>query len=259
MAANQHATPPPVVPGDGHWFEGLADHLGSAYLRYSFTKGTVREVDSLFDLLQLKPGMALLDVGCGPGRHSHEFARRGIEATGVDISERFVHLANSEAPDGATFQRVDARRLNFDQSFDAAISLCQGAFGLGGPADDADDPQLLQPDLAVLGGIARALRPGGHFAVSAFSAYFQVANLEQSDTFDAASGVNHERTEIRSEFDESNEVDLWTTCYTPRELRLLFERAELVVDAIHSAETGTYRPLDPATTTPEFLVLGHRP
>jgi hypothetical protein len=30
-----------VVPDDAdHWFEPVADHLGGAYLRYSFTKGT---------------------------------------------------------------------------------------------------------------------------------------------------------------------------------------------------------------------------
>ena len=27
-----------------HWFEDVADHLGAAYLRYSFTKGTEQEV-----------------------------------------------------------------------------------------------------------------------------------------------------------------------------------------------------------------------
>ena len=40
----------------GHWFEPLAEHLGSAYLRYSFTKGTVQEVDVLVDALGLAPG-----------------------------------------------------------------------------------------------------------------------------------------------------------------------------------------------------------
>ena len=30
-----------------HWFEDLAEHLGSAYLRYSFTKGTEQEVGFL--------------------------------------------------------------------------------------------------------------------------------------------------------------------------------------------------------------------
>ena len=30
--------------GERHWFEPVADHLGGAYLRYSFTKGTEQEV-----------------------------------------------------------------------------------------------------------------------------------------------------------------------------------------------------------------------
>ena len=41
-----------------HWFEPIADHLGSAYLRYSFTKGTVQEVDHIVAALGLAPGLA---------------------------------------------------------------------------------------------------------------------------------------------------------------------------------------------------------
>ncbi|MGB1823721.1 MAG: class I SAM-dependent methyltransferase, partial [Ilumatobacteraceae bacterium] len=87
---------------DGHWFEPVAEHLGGAYLRYSFTKGTVAEVDRLVELLGLEPGDRVLDVGCGPGRHSHELARRGMAVHGVDISQRFIDLASGSAPDGAT-------------------------------------------------------------------------------------------------------------------------------------------------------------
>ena len=94
-----------------HWFEPLAEHLGRAYLRYSFTKGTVQEVDALVGWLGLEPGMRVLDVGCGPGRHVHEFARRGIACHGVDISQRFVDLGNETAPAGASFERLDARKL----------------------------------------------------------------------------------------------------------------------------------------------------
>ena len=72
----------------------------------------------------------MLDVGCGPGRHAHELARRGILVHGIDISARFIELARAGAPPGATFERLDARHLPFDGEFDAAICLCQGAFGL---------------------------------------------------------------------------------------------------------------------------------
>jgi SAM-dependent methyltransferase len=236
-----------------HWFEAVADHLGSAYLRYSFTKGTEQEVGFLSEALGLRPGQRLLDVGCGPGRHAHALARRGIEVIGVDISQRFVDLAAADAPPGATFVRADARELAFDAEFDAAISLCQGAFGLaGGPAAPLD------ADADVLRSIARALRPGGLTAVSAFSAYFQVRWLEDADTFDAGSGVNHERSDVRDDAGVATPVDLWTTCFTPRELRLLAAGAGLAVRAVWSVVPGAYAEAPPTIDTPEFLLVAER-
>jgi SAM-dependent methyltransferase len=240
--------------GHDHWFEPVAEHLGEAYLRYSFTKGTAQEVGFLVEALGLEPGMRVLDVGCGPGRHAHALAARGIEVVGIDISQRFVDLAAETAPPGATFQRGDARALTFDSEFDAAISLCQGAFGLtGGPGAPLDG------DGEVLSNIARALRPGGRTAVSAFSAYFQLRYLEATDAFDAEAGVNHERTTIRDEQGIEAEVDLWTTCFTPRELRLLAAASGLEIDAIWSVTPGAYRRDPPSTDAPELLLVARRP
>ena len=239
---------------EAHWFEPVADHLGGAYLRYSFTKGTGQEVAFLVDELGLRPGMRVLDVGCGPGRHAHALAAQGLEVVGVDISQRFVDLAARDAPPGASFVRADARALAFDAEFDAAISLCQGAFGLtGGPGAPLDG------DGAVLHGIARALRPGGVAAVSAFSAYFQLRYLEDADAFDADAGVNHERTEVRDEQGTATEVDLWTTCFTPRELRLLAADAGLRVRDLWSVTPGGYVAAPPSIDTPEFLLVAERP
>lgn len=237
-----------------HWFEPVAEHLGGAYLRYSFTKGTEQEVGFLVEALGLEPGMRLLDVGCGPGRHAHALARRGIDVVGVDISQRFVDLAAEAAPPGATFQRADARHLAFDTEFDAAISLCQGAFGLtGGPGAPLDG------DGAVLSGMARALRPGGLLAVSAFSAYFMLRYLEDHDTFDAEAGVNHERTIVKDDAGRDAEVDLWTTCFTPRELRLLAAAAGLEVRHLWAVTPGAYAPDPPSIDTPELLLVAARP
>ena len=231
-----------------HWFEPLAEHLGKAYLRYSFTKGTVQEVDALIDLLGLRPGDRVLDVGCGPGRHANELSRRAMPAHGIDISRRFVELARSSAEPGATFERLDARSLVFDAAFDAAISLCQGAFGLLGTDDET---------LSVLRGMARAVRPGGRVAVSAFSAYFSVKYQLEAD-FDAATGVAHEHTELRDEAGATAPAELWTTCFTPRELRLLAEASGLHVDAVYSVEPGAYGPFVASTESPEFLLVATR-
>ncbi|MGB8858902.1 MAG: class I SAM-dependent methyltransferase [Ilumatobacteraceae bacterium] len=236
-----------------HWFEPIAEHMGSAYLRYSFTKGTRQEIDFLMTALSLQPGMRVLDVGCGPGRHAYELARRGLVVHGIDISERFVELAQADAPEGATFERLDARRLHFDGEFDLVICLCQGAFGLMTANGD---------DEVVLAGMARALKSGGRLVLSAFNAYFAVkyfaAGDEPGSTFDAGTGVNHERTEVRSETGEAAMVDLWTGCYTPRELRVLCRMAGLAVEEIFSVEPGAYATLPPTTETAEFLVIARR-
>lgn len=231
-----------------HWFEPIAEHLGAAYLRYSFTKGTVQEIDHIVEVLQLRPGMRVLDVGCGPGRHAHELARRGIEVHGIDISTRFIQLAIAGAPAGATFQRLDARSLPFDGEFDAVICLCQGAFGLMTANGD---------DELVLHRMSAALKANGRLALSAFNAYFAV-KYHEGATFDAATGVSHERTEVRDEAGQVAEVDLWTGCYTPRELRLLLAKAGLEVDSISSVTPGEYGDHAPSTESPEFLLVATR-
>jgi SAM-dependent methyltransferase len=229
--------------------------MGAAYLRYSFTKGTEQEVAFLVDALDLKPGRRLLDVGCGPGRHAHELARRGVEVVGVDISQRFVDLATESAPSGATFQRADARALAFSSEFDVVISLCQGAFGLVG---DTGAGGAHDGDGEVLAGMARALKPGGRAAFSAFSSYFLVRFLEDHDAFDAESGVNHEKTEVKDAEGNTIPADLWTSCFTPRELRLLCERAGLTVDHIWSVTPGKYERNAPNLDSPEFLTIASR-
>ncbi len=235
--------------GGSHWFEPIAEHLGSAYLRYSFTKGTVREIDAIITMLGLEAGMRVLDVGCGPGRHSHELARRGISAHGVDISARFIDIATAGAPPLATFGRMDARHMPFDAEFDAVVCLCQGAFGLMTAGGE---------DVAVLAGIARALKPGGRLALSAFSAYFSV-RYHGDAVFDADTGVSHEVTEIRDENGSARTVDLWTGCYTPRELRLLAAATGLQVEAIHSVDPGAYVAAPASLESSEYLLIASRP
>jgi hypothetical protein len=105
--------------------------------------------------------------------------------------------------------------------------------------------------------MARALRPGGRLALSAFSSYFVVKYHDEA-TFDADTGVSHERTEIRSESGETRSTDLWTGCYTPRELRLLLDANGLKVDSISSVEPGAYGWAPPTVESPEFLVVAMR-
>ncbi len=244
-----------------HWFEDVADTLGESYLKYSFTRGTKQEVGALIEMLELETSHRILDVGCGPGRHAIELGERGFTVHGIDISERFVELAKvaAEAAGVAgrvTFEVADARTWHSAEPYDRLISLCQGAFGLAGGPDSGDS---LEPDLELFSNVVASLGPNGRLAMSAFSAYFQVANLHgDTDSFDAARGVNHEQTVIKDEAGVDHTAELWTTCLTPRELRLMATAVGLRTDNIYSVRPGKYLPESPNVTSEEFLLLASR-
>lgn len=246
------------TPPRRHWFESVADTLGTSYLRYSFTRGTSQEVEALIDMLDIEPTHSILDVGCGPGRHAIALGERGFHVHGIDISERFVELARSAADaagvaDRVTFEVADARTWTAGTQFDRLISLCQGAFGLAGGPGSGDS---LDPDLSLFQNVISALGPQGRLAMSAFSSYFQVAMLhEETDSFDAARGVNHEQTSLKDEAGHDHPAELWTTCWTPRELRLMCALSGLDVDEIYSVTPGKYGRSAPTVESPEFLLL----
>lgn len=223
--------------------------MGRAYLRYSFTKGTVQEVDFMFASGVVSSDSSVLDVGCGPGRHAIELASRGCRVHGIDVSERFVEIAQEDAKNlSATFEVMNAVDLDFQEEFDAVICICQGAFGMH--TDDAHDR-------AVLRGIERSLKPGGVLLLTAFNAYFSIRHHVDAQ-FDAAAGVSTEITSVLSESGEALETELVTGCYTPRELRLLAESVGLQVIGVYGGEPGSYCIQAPSVDLPENVLLARK-
>jgi SAM-dependent methyltransferase len=240
----------PPHPGSPYFAE-IGERLGRAYLRYSFTKGTDQEVAFLLDLLKLRSGARILDVGCGPGRHSVPLAKAGLNVTGVDVSLRFLELAGEAARAagvGAAFFEVDARQMPFEDEFDAVISICQGGFGLMG----GDDSLVLRR-------MMEAAKPGGMIVVSAFSAYFSLLNLQINQCFDADTGVVYEVTEIKDEQANTHDVEMWTSVYTPRELRLLALGVGLIPLAVWAVDPGAYGRRPPDRDHTEFLLVSRKP
>lgn len=245
-------------PSSGRWFRSLADHMGPAYLRYSFTKGTAQEIGFITSVCGLGPGSLVLDAGCGPGRHARALADRGVDVVGVDIAERFAGLVLAGQPSVPAVVG-DVRSLPVRAGFDVVLSLCQGGFGLlGGPGAPVD------ADARAVAELAGCLRPGGRLVLSAFSSYFQVRHQAGADDghggdFDVDAGVMHERTTVKDEAGADLDVELWTTGFTPRELRLLADAAGLVVEHVWSVTPGDYARRPPDLDHPEFLLVARRP
>ena len=77
-------------------------------------------------------GKKILDVGCGSGVYSVDFARRGAgRVVGVDFSENMLKLARQEAErhqvtDMCEFIQADFLELDLEEKFD--ISIAMGVF-----------------------------------------------------------------------------------------------------------------------------------
>jgi ubiquinone/menaquinone biosynthesis C-methylase UbiE len=242
----------PAFEYDGDYYKEAGDFLGGeAYLEYGFTKGTQQEVDFLTELMELPAGSRILDVGCGAGRHSLELARRGYRPTGIDITPAFIDYARRIARDehlAAEFSVADARELNFTQEFDAAICLCEGAFGLAGSLDN---------HRKVLRGIYRALKPGGLFVLTAIHALFTARNNDP-DKIDAYTCTSWDAETLRNAEGDTKEMTLCTTGFTFRELQWLFEEAGFEVLAGYGCIAGNFRRKPLGVGDIEIMAIGRR-
>lgn len=75
----------------------------------------------LIDLADVKPGQAILDLGCGTGLLTDELSNRGAVVMGVDVSAEMIAKARSKYPH-LRFQMIDATDLPFDNCFDTVFS-----------------------------------------------------------------------------------------------------------------------------------------
>lgn len=85
------------------------------------------EVEFIIQACGLKPGMSVLDIGCGNGRHSLALARAGMTVLGLDYLETLIAQAKTFADAGklpnAQFKTVDCRDFTSGSLFDAVICL----------------------------------------------------------------------------------------------------------------------------------------
>jgi SAM-dependent methyltransferase len=108
-------------------------------------------------LLDLQPGMNVLDLACGPGDLANGLAARGCRVTGLDSSAVFLDRARADAAaSGVSVEYVagDMRQIPWTGRFDRVLNWST-AFGY---FDDATNRGVLDE-------IARVLRPGGRLAM----------------------------------------------------------------------------------------------
>lgn len=138
-------------------YERLWRPVNARILMGAIGPGTAGEHRIALEMLEISPGDRVLDVGCGPGNFSRDFARAAGEGlvVGVDASETMLAAAVKRG--GATnlaYVRGDACELPFgDGAFDAVC--CFAAL------------YLIEEPMKALDEIVRVLAPGGRVALLA--------------------------------------------------------------------------------------------
>jgi SAM-dependent methyltransferase len=205
------------------------------------------QVDKALDLSGVRGG-AVLDLGCGPGRHAVPLARRGFQVTAVDLSA--FHLAKAQAraeAAGVTVElvRADMRTFARADAFDLAVSLFT-SFGY------FDDPR---DDLRVLENVRRSLRPGGVLVMDVVSRERLARVVHPARSERAADGallvqrheivgdgdrVHNEWTVVRD--GRARTFDFVLRVYSGLELEALLRAAGFTTVHLHGAFDG--RPYD---------------
>jgi len=167
---------PSSTPAGKKEWQQFFDAHAPYYDQNGFTQNTVAEVDFLLTLYPIVPNSRILDIGCGTGRHSVELAKRGYRVTGLDLSEGMLNVARAKAEAAGvevTWIQADATDFSFEDSFDAAICLCEGGVGLIEKSENAE-----VHDLAIFQNIARSLAPNAPFVLTALNGYSIIRQMK---------------------------------------------------------------------------------
>ncbi|WHT22002.1 class I SAM-dependent methyltransferase [Crossiella sp. CA-258035] len=130
------------------------------------------EAGLLWRLLELRPGLTVLDLACGHGRLSNRLAARGCRVTGLDITPVFLDRARAEAAgSGLQVDYVlgDMRELPWSGEFDRVVNW----FSSFGYFADADNRRVLAE-------VRRVLRPGGRFALETMHLIWLLRHFRES-------------------------------------------------------------------------------
>lgn len=114
--------------------------------RYSQPPGAMRDYGAYLDALGVRPGLRLVDIGCGEGFLLALAGRADLQVYGLEIAVRALRLARERAPSGR-FVRAEGEAVPFeDRAFDRVT--CLGSLEhFGDPGRGvAEIARILRPD-----------------------------------------------------------------------------------------------------------------
>lgn len=219
------------------WYDYFAKGgPGSPDTDGSYARKTDAEVAFLERALGLTGPCALLDLCCGPGRHSVRLAQRH-RVTGVDISAYNLQQAAERATEfgvDVAWREADMRETGLPESSQDAVINMFTAFGF---FDDEGNQRVLEE-------VARVLRQGGRFLIDLvnrdslmrrhqprmWSDRHNGAVLLQEHAFDSATGSQTTNWTVVKADGERITQSFTVRMYTLQELEVRMAQAGLKVE-----------------------------
>ena len=219
---------------------------------------TANELEFIWQILQLRPGQMVLDLGCGSGRIANGLADRGAVVTGIDAVPLFLDRARVDAANAGLaveYREGDMRDIGGVGPCDAVI-IWFYSFGYHGDDDN----------LKVLQGACRALKPGGRLLIDQYNAAslaragdgYRVLDLGDSlllqrPVCDLENGRwGAERIAVRG--GAVRRSRFMCRCYSPSEMKVMLAAAGF--DTITILGDG-YQPLGPDSI--KMIVTARKP
>lgn len=238
---------------EADWYEAW---FGEDYLRiYQHRDETEAEdvIDLIGRFLEGRDIHAVLDLGCGAGRHSKALCERWW-TVGLDLSGALLKIARREIPD-APYVRADMRELPFaPKSFDLVVNLFT-SFGYF--EDDRENERVLVR-------VCDALRPGGTLVIDFLNASQVRSGLVPYDER-IENGVTIEQTRAISRDDRFVEKTIRlrergkeyierVRLLTPRDLERMLEVAGFAI----VARIGDYSGASWSEASPRTILFASR-
>lgn len=237
------------------WYEKLFENYADQYDKEPFTHGTLGECDFIEMELNYNKSLKIIDIGCGTGRHAIELAKRGYSVTGIDLSEAQLKKAREKAEQEnvkVEFLRYDARNLPFENQFDVAIMICEGAF----PLMETD-----KMNFEILKNAARALKSTGKFIFTTLNGLYRLFHPSNSETerFDLMTMRSHDLFTYADDDGNEHQIVINERYYMPSEITWLLKSLGFQKIEIFAAKLGAFSREDKLTPDDfEMLVVAEK-
>jgi len=250
------------------WYEKLFENYAFKYDEEIFTGGSIGECDFIEKEIDFNKQARVLDIACGTGRHSIELTKRGYNVIGVDLSESLLKRAKEKALNenlNIDFQKHDARHLTFNNEFDLAIMICEGAF----PLMETDEMNF-----QILQNASKALKENGKLIFTTLNGLFplfhsvkdflasnvkEVSAITDNITFDLMTFRQFSTVNIEDDSGNKKELECNERYYVPSEINWLLKSLNFKKIDIYGAKLGAFSRNDKLTTEDfEMLVIAKK-